>query len=145
MIFDGKLVREESLKELKKKFEKIKCGLAVIQVGDDFASNKYIAQKEKLANELGVNFKLIKLEKDLRSLYDKVNDVVKDFSEYKKPYKSKNAKDNLEVEEDPFDNSPSVLDFVNQKVLNVFLILLSIIFIVMCIAFVWFIIFVSTF
>ena len=62
MIFDGKLVREESLKELKKKFKKIKCGLAVIQVGDDFASNKYIAHKAKLANELCVNFKLIKLE-----------------------------------------------------------------------------------
>jgi len=63
MLFDGKLVREENLKELKKKFSKIKVGLAVIQVGDDFASNKYIAQKEKLANELGVNFQLIKLEK----------------------------------------------------------------------------------
>lgn len=77
MLFDGKLVREESLKELKKKFKKIKCGLAVIQVGDDFASNKYIAQKEKLANELGVNFKLIKLDKttteDLVKLIEDLN------------------------------------------------------------------------
>ena len=60
MLFDGKLVREELLKELKKKYKKLDLGLAVIQVGDDFASTKYIAQKEKLANELGVNFKLIK-------------------------------------------------------------------------------------
>ncbi len=77
MIFDGKLVREELLKELKEEYSKIKVGLAVIQVGDDFASTKYIAQKEKLANELGVNFKLIKLEKTttnkLCKLIDELN------------------------------------------------------------------------
>lgn len=78
MLFDGKLVREELLKKLKKKYKKLDLGLAVIQVGDDFASTKYIAQKEKLANELGVNFKLIKLDKtntkDLCSEIDKLND-----------------------------------------------------------------------
>ena len=78
MLFDGKLVREENLKELKKKFEKIDAGLAVIQVGDDFASNKYIAQKEKLANELGVAFQLIRLEtattEELCSVIDELNE-----------------------------------------------------------------------
>lgn len=78
MLFDGKLVREDLLKDLKKKYSKIKVGLAVIQVGDDFASTKYIAQKEKLANELGVSFKLIKLEKTttnkLCKLIDELND-----------------------------------------------------------------------
>ena len=78
MLFDGKLVREECLKELSKKYKKIKCGLAVIQVGDDFASNKYIAQKEKLAKELGIEFQLIKLEttttKDLCKLIDQLNE-----------------------------------------------------------------------
>lgn len=77
MIFDGKLVREELLKDIKEKFKNIKCGLVVIQVGDDFASNKYIKQKEKLANELGVDFKLIKLEKattdELCNLIDELN------------------------------------------------------------------------
>lgn len=78
MLLDGKLVREELLKKLKKKYKKINVGLAVIQVGDDFASTKYIAQKEKLANELGVNFKLIKFEKintnDLCIEIDKLNE-----------------------------------------------------------------------
>ena len=78
MLFDGKLVREELLKDLKKKYKKLNVGLAVIQVGDDFASTKYIAQKEKLANELGVNFKLIKFDKiDTKKLcaeIDKLND-----------------------------------------------------------------------
>ena len=78
MLFDGKLVREELLKKLKKEYNDLDLGLSVIQVGDDFASTKYIAQKEKLANELGVNFKLIKLDKtntkDLCSEIDKLND-----------------------------------------------------------------------
>lgn len=77
MLFDGKLVREESLKKLKEKYKDINCCLAVIQVGDDFASNKYIAQKEKLAHELGVDFKLIKLEntttEELSNLIDELN------------------------------------------------------------------------
>lgn len=78
MIFDGKLVREYYLEKLKKEFKKIKCGLTVVQVGDDPASNKYIAQKEKLANELGVKFNLIKLEttttKKLCNVIDKLNE-----------------------------------------------------------------------
>ena len=78
MLFDGKLVREESLNSLKEQYRDIHVGLAVVQVGDDFASNKYIAQKEKLAHELGVSFELIKLEKtnthDLCSLIQELNE-----------------------------------------------------------------------
>ena len=77
MLLDGKEVRESLLTELSKKFKSIKCGLTVIQVGDDFASNKYINQKRKLAEELGVNFDLIKLEKTTTSklceLIDELN------------------------------------------------------------------------
>ena len=36
MILDGKLVRQELLKKLYKKYENINPGLVVIQVGDDF-------------------------------------------------------------------------------------------------------------
>lgn len=79
MLFDGKLVREEYLKKLKRKYSKIHVGLVVIQVGDDFASNKYIAQKEKLANELGVDFQLVKLEKTTtKKLCDLIDTFNKD-------------------------------------------------------------------
>lgn len=78
MLFDGKLVREDLLKDLREKYKRINVGLVVIQIGDDFASCKYIAQKEKLANELGVNFRLIKFDKiDTKSLcceIDKLNE-----------------------------------------------------------------------
>ena len=81
MLFDGKLVRENYVEELKKEYKKIKCGLTVIQVGDDFASTKYIAQKEKLANELGVSFNLIKLETaTTESLCKEIDKLNKDKS-----------------------------------------------------------------
>ena len=78
MLLDGKLVRSELLKELKKEYENLSCGLVVIQVGDDFASNQYIAQKEKLANELGVSFHHVKLDsattEDLCDVIDQYNE-----------------------------------------------------------------------
>ena len=78
MIFDGKLVRSELVEELKGKFEGLDASVAVIQVGDDFASTKYINQKRKLAEELGVKFNFIKLDKssteNLCSVIDRLND-----------------------------------------------------------------------
>lgn len=78
MIFDGKLVRSKLVEELKGKFEGLDASISVIQVGDDFASTKYINQKIKLAEELGVKFYFIQLDKssteDLCSVIDKLNE-----------------------------------------------------------------------
>ena len=78
MIFDGKLVRSKLVEELKGKFEGLDASISVIQVGDDFASTKYINQKRKLAEELGVKFDFIQLDKssteDLCSVIDKLNE-----------------------------------------------------------------------
>ena len=63
MLLDGKLVRNKLLEKLENEFKNIKTTLVVIQVGDDFASSKYIKQKEKMANKLGVQFKLEKFDK----------------------------------------------------------------------------------
>lgn len=60
---DGKIVREDFLNRLKEKLEKENMGqLAVIQVGNDMASTRYIKQKEKLAKELGIPFVLWHLD-----------------------------------------------------------------------------------
>lgn len=55
---DGKNCRKKKLELLKKKIEILnrQLGLAVIQVGNDEASNVYVKQKEKLANELNYKF-----------------------------------------------------------------------------------------
>lgn len=78
MIFDGKLVRSKLVEELKGKFEGLNASISVIQVGDDFASCKYINQKRKLAEELGVRFDFIQLEnsttEDLCLVIDKLNE-----------------------------------------------------------------------
>ena len=78
MLLDGKKVKEDSLKELKRNFSEIKSSLAVIQIGDDFASNKYIKQKEKLAKELNVDFNHIKIEEstteELCSIINNLNE-----------------------------------------------------------------------
>lgn len=54
----GKILRDKKLIELKEKIGEInsQLGLAVIQVGNDEASNVYVRQKEKLALELGYKF-----------------------------------------------------------------------------------------
>ncbi len=55
---NGKVLRDKKLTELKEKVGALNCqlGLAVIQVGNDEASNVYVKQKEKLATELGYKF-----------------------------------------------------------------------------------------
>ena len=78
MLFDGKLVRSKLVEELKGKFEGLNASIAVIQVGDDFASTKYISQKRKLAEELGVKFDHISIEKttteELCDVIDRLNE-----------------------------------------------------------------------
>lgn len=56
MILDGKLVRDERIKELKNKFSQLPVVpvLAIVQVGDRADSNAYINQKKLLAEKLGV-------------------------------------------------------------------------------------------
>lgn len=55
---NGKLLRDKKIAELKEKVSELpnQLGLAVIQVGNDEASNVYVKQKEKVANELGYKF-----------------------------------------------------------------------------------------
>ena len=67
-ILDGKEVKRIKLEELKNEVLKLDrpLGLTVIQVGDDSASNIYVKQKSKMANNLEFNFNHIKLEEDVR-------------------------------------------------------------------------------
>lgn len=78
MLFDGKLVRSKLVEDLKGKFEGLDACVAVIQVGEDFASTKYINQKRKLAEELGVKFNYIGIEQttteELCDLIDRLNE-----------------------------------------------------------------------
>ncbi len=69
-IIDGKKIRDEILQELKKQVKQymIKPCLAVIQIGDDEASNTYIKSKEKACNEIGIYFKHIKFSETSKEI-----------------------------------------------------------------------------
>lgn len=77
-ILDGKKIREEILEDLKEKVKDLNLTLAVIQIGEDPASSIYIGQKEKMCNNLGINFKHYNLKDDVNndeviSLINKLN------------------------------------------------------------------------
>ena len=76
-LLNGKELREKKIEELKSKIEKLNelIGLAVIQVGNDEASNVYIKQKEKLAGRLGYYFIHKKFNESITNeeLIDEIN------------------------------------------------------------------------
>lgn len=81
-ILDGKKIKEDKIGELKKEISLLerKPGIAVIQIGDDTASNVYINSKEKCANELGCNFKHIKFDENTseEDILKKIDDLNND-------------------------------------------------------------------
>ena len=68
MIIDGKELSKQIREEIKTEVKgyMIKPCLAVIQIGDDPASNVYINSKEKACNEVGIYFKHIKYTEETR-------------------------------------------------------------------------------
>lgn len=65
-ILDGKRIKEEKLTELKKEISLLerRPGIAIIQVGNDNASNVYVKSKQNFAKELGCIFNHIKFDED---------------------------------------------------------------------------------
>lgn len=82
MILDGKKLREELIASYKNIIEKenLKIKLAIIQVGDNEASNIYVKNKEKYCNMVGIKTDIYKLssdtkEEELINLIDKLNKI----------------------------------------------------------------------
>lgn len=79
-ILDGKEVKLKILEDLKQKLLNLneKLGLVVIQIGNDPASDVYVRQKKKMAEDLGYNFNHINLdenvnEDEILAIIDKLN------------------------------------------------------------------------
>lgn len=80
ILLDGKRIKEEKFVELKKEISSLerRPGIAVIQVGNDSASNVYVKSKEKFGKELGCIFNHIKFdentsEEDVLKKIDELN------------------------------------------------------------------------
>lgn len=66
MLIDGKKIRDEILSELKANFKSIGgATLAVVWVGDDLASAKFIEYKKKVAETIGVKLPLFEYRADI--------------------------------------------------------------------------------
>lgn len=61
-IIDGRTIAEKIKNELKTKAKKTKAGLAIILVGNDPASEIYVANKIKACNEIGIRHELYKYD-----------------------------------------------------------------------------------
>ena len=86
MVLYGQPVAEKIYQQLSQKInelkdKKIHPDLAIILVGDDLASIKYVKAKEKIARKLGVEFHLYYLKKD--SSADKIISLIKDLNNNK--------------------------------------------------------------
>lgn len=68
-ILDGKIIRDEIILNLKNKVKTFqsKPTLAIIQVGDLEESNRYIKNKKKFAEKVGIEVKLSKLKSNISS------------------------------------------------------------------------------
>lgn len=81
-IIDGKEISKQIKEELALKVKTcmIKPSLAVIQVGEDPASNAYIKGKAKAANEIGMNFRLFQYAFDTseREIINKIVELNND-------------------------------------------------------------------
>ena len=70
MIIDGKKIAENLRQTLKKQIEQIpsnqvKPGLTVILIGEDPASQIYVRNKEKFANEIGINSNVLRFDSSI--------------------------------------------------------------------------------
>ena len=81
-IIDGKEISKQIKEELASKVKPcmIKPSLAVIQIGEDPASNAYIKGKAKAANEIGMNFRLFQYAFDTseREIVNKIVELNND-------------------------------------------------------------------
>jgi len=82
--FDGKKIRDQIIDELKSEvcLMDVKPKLAVIWVGDDYATGKYIEVKKKAAEKIGVDFDLIKYPKEVAQteIEEKIEELNRDPS-----------------------------------------------------------------
>ena len=67
MILEAKKIKNEKIINIQEQVAKIadKLSFVIIQVGDNFASNKYIKNKIKLAEELNMEAQVINFQEDV--------------------------------------------------------------------------------
>ena len=119
---------------------------AKILIDKSNEDKKKVKRKRKGKNKYIIDLESTReykdLERDLRSLYDKTNDIIDDID---KPVRDDIVDINkLDIHDNEVPEKKGILDHISQKVLNVFIAILSVIFIILLIGVIGFIIYVST-
>lgn len=107
-ILSGETIARRILNDLKKKKTRNKLSLAVVQIGGNKVSLRYVAEKEKAAKELKVSFHLINLPLDISQT--KLEQQIKKIG--------KDSKVSGMIVQLPLPrrlNTQRVLDFIPQK------------------------------
>lgn len=136
----------------------------VEEIEDDITNGKYInkakilidksekdnkvKRKRKGKNKYVIDLESTReykdLERDLRSLYDKTNDIIEDIDKPQDLEKTVKSINGLVITDVEAPEKRSALDRVSQKVLNTFVAVLSIVFIILLIVVIAFVIYIST-
>lgn len=119
---------------------------AKILIDKSSSGNKKVKRKRKGKNKYIIDLESTReykdLERDLRSLYDKTNDIIDDID---RPVRDEIVDINkLDIHNKDIEEKKGILDRISQKVLNIFIAILSVIFIILLIVVIGFIIYVST-
>ena len=79
MILNGKVIKDKILNELKEKVSNnnLNIGLAIIQIGNDYASDIYINEKKKMCDYVGYRFYRYKYECNVieEDIINKINEL----------------------------------------------------------------------
>lgn len=79
MILNGRIIKEKILNELKDKVvnNNLNIGLAIIQIGNDSASNIYVNEKKKMCDYIGYKFYHYKYDSDVleEDIIGKINEL----------------------------------------------------------------------
>ena len=79
MLLDARPYVEEKIKELKERVNKLnkQPKLVIIRVGNDFASGKYVANKVKRCEEVGIKSEILHLDENVTN-----GEVMQKIQEY---------------------------------------------------------------
>lgn len=78
IILDGKKVRDKKIENLQERIKGISLSLAVIQIGDDDATDIYIKQKRIMCEKLNIKFELFKFADNVKE--EEVLTVIDDLN-----------------------------------------------------------------
>jgi methylenetetrahydrofolate dehydrogenase (NADP+)/methenyltetrahydrofolate cyclohydrolase len=81
-LLDGKKLSQKILKDLKKELKESKLKLAIVLVGNNPDSKKFIKQKQKACQFIGIDFKLFKFPAKIQEakLLKEIKEIIKDSS-----------------------------------------------------------------